>query len=57
MEQNMGFSEIKPELLSDNCFKLIGTDWMLITAGRKGAFNTMTASWGGLGILWHKKLS
>ena len=26
---------------------------MLITAGESGNFNTMTASWGTLGILWH----
>jgi len=50
----MGFQEIKPELLTDNPFKLIGSDWMLITAGTAESFNTMTASWGGLGILWER---
>jgi flavin reductase (DIM6/NTAB) family NADH-FMN oxidoreductase RutF len=34
----------------------IGAEWMLITAGDTGAdksnWNTMTASWGGLGVLW-----
>jgi len=25
----------KPELLTDNPFKLIGTDWMLIKSGRQ----------------------
>ena len=53
----MGFKETKPELLTDNPFKLIGSDWMLITAGTPEAFNTMTASWGGLGILWEKKVA
>ena len=53
----MGFKRTKPELLADNPFKLIGTDWMLITAGTPGSFNTMTASWGGLGILWEKKVA
>ena len=52
----MGFQEIKPEALTDNPFKLIGTDWMLITAGTTGSFNTMTASWGGLGVLWERKV-
>ncbi len=52
----MTFRELKPELLSDNPFKLIGTDWMLVTAGGPGAFNTMTASWGGLGVLWERKV-
>jgi len=53
----MGFKETKPELLKDNPFKLIGSDWMLITAGTPESFNTMTASWGGLGILWERKVA
>jgi flavin reductase (DIM6/NTAB) family NADH-FMN oxidoreductase RutF len=52
----MKFRETKPELLTDNPFKLIGTDWTLITAGAPRSFNTMTASWGGLGVLWDKKV-
>ncbi|MCK4765447.1 MAG: flavin reductase [Candidatus Aminicenantes bacterium] len=51
------FLTIKPEQINDNTFKIIGGDWMLITAGNENSFNTMTASWGGLGILWHKKAS
>lgn len=27
------FKTISPEAISDNTFKLIGKDWMLITAG------------------------
>jgi len=46
------FVEIKPEDIRDNVFKLIGSDWMLITAGTRDFFNMMTASWGGLGVLW-----
>jgi len=53
----MGFKETMPELLTDNPFKLIGSDWMLITAGTAETFNTMTASWGGLGILWERKVA
>jgi flavin reductase (DIM6/NTAB) family NADH-FMN oxidoreductase RutF len=53
----MGFMETKPELLTDNPFKLIGSDWMLITAGTPESFNSMTASWGGLGILWERKVA
>lgn len=34
----MKFREAKPELLTDNPFKLIGTDWMLITAGAPPSF-------------------
>jgi flavin reductase (DIM6/NTAB) family NADH-FMN oxidoreductase RutF len=40
-----------------NPFTLIGEDWMLITAGDIHSFNMMTASWGGLGILWGKEVA
>ncbi len=50
------FKKIKPKEIEENAFKLIGSDWMLITAGSEKKFNTMTASWGGLGILWHKNI-
>ncbi|MDL2302410.1 flavin reductase [Lachnospiraceae bacterium OttesenSCG-928-D06] len=48
----MGFQEIKPEELMESACKLIGKDWMLITAGTERKINTMTASWGGLGEIW-----
>lgn len=32
--------------------ELIGNKWMLITAGKKDGYNTMTASWGEMGALW-----
>ncbi|MDH4162223.1 MAG: flavin reductase [Nitrospirota bacterium] len=53
----MAFTEIKTSELKDNPFTLIGSDWMLITAGSLENFNTMTASWGGLGVLWERKVS
>lgn len=43
--------------INDNVFKLIDNDWMLITAGKKDSFNMMTASWGTIGILWHKPIA
>ncbi|MBA4390390.1 MAG: flavin reductase [Syntrophus sp. (in: bacteria)] len=51
------FKEINPEFVMDNPFKLIGSDWMLITAGSRESFNTMTGAWGGLGIMWEKKVA
>ncbi len=51
------FREINPEQISDNVFKLIGSDWMLITSGNKIEYNCMTASWGGLGVLWDEDVS
>ena len=53
----MSFKEIKPEELNFNPFTRIGSDWMLLTAGTEDKFNTMTASWGGLGHLWGKDVA
>ncbi|NLU53065.1 MAG: flavin reductase family protein [Clostridiaceae bacterium] len=50
------FKTIKPQELTDNPFTLIGSDWMLITSGTIDKFNMMTASWGGMGILWGKNV-
>jgi flavin reductase (DIM6/NTAB) family NADH-FMN oxidoreductase RutF len=48
--------EIAVESIRDNVFKLIGADWMLITAGNDKQCNPMTASWGGLGVLWNRNV-
>jgi flavin reductase (DIM6/NTAB) family NADH-FMN oxidoreductase RutF len=50
------FQPLDSELVQDNIFKLIGKEWMLITAGTINYYNTMTASWGGMGILWGRKI-
>ena len=50
----MGFKKIQLSELSFNTFDLIGKDWMLLTGGNSESFNTMTASWGQMGILWGK---
>lgn len=58
------FKNISPAELVDNPFKLIGKDWMLVTSANDGEgtvcgkdYNTMTASWGGVGILWNKPVA
>ena len=51
------FKEIKPEHFQQNPFTLIGKDWMLITAEKAGKVNTMTASWGGFGVMWSKNVA
>ena len=54
----MSFTEISPkELEKFNVFSQIGEKWMLITAGSKEKFNTMTASWGMMGVLWNKDVA
>jgi len=39
-----------------NPFKMVGKDWLLITAGNEQGYNTMTASWGGFGVMWNKNV-
>lgn len=48
------FKEINPKEIVESPFKLIGDDWALVTAGDREKFNTMTISWGGVGIMWGK---
>ena len=54
------FCQISPESFSCNPFKLIGNDWLLICAPdaeKSCGANAMTASWGGLGVIWHKNVA
>ena len=51
------FRTVSPASRPDNVFKLIDKDWMLVTAGTMESFNMLTASWGGLGILWEKEIA
>ena len=55
----MALREIQPEQLRQNVFEMIGQQWTLITAADQahGKVNAMTASWGGMGVLWSKKVA
>lgn len=50
------FNKIDPKQLDLNPFSAIGDKWMLVTAGDSNKANTMTASWGGAGVLWNKNV-
>lgn len=50
------FRKIDIRELSFNPFTKIGKEWTLITGGNMDGFNTMTASWGQLGVLWNKNV-
>lgn len=52
----MAFQEISIEDLSFNPFHKISKEWMLITAGNGEKSNPMTASWGGVGIMWGRNV-
>ena len=41
-----------PKALNVNPFELIGKAWGLFTAGSVSDYNTMTVSWGTMGIFW-----
>lgn len=52
----MDYEKIDITSVNDNFFSKIGKDWMLISASKGDACNTMTASWGGIGVLWNKNV-
>jgi flavin reductase (DIM6/NTAB) family NADH-FMN oxidoreductase RutF len=49
-----GYKQISPDKIPGNIIKMLNEDWKLITAGTDAGFNMMTASWGGLGVLYGK---
>ena len=51
------FQPLPMDVVEINPFKLIGKDWALVTAGSKQKYNTMTVSWGGVGVLWGKNVA
>lgn len=51
------FKEIDPKNLDNNVFSLLGDQWTIVSAGNKNNFNGMTASWGGMGVLFHKNVA
>ena len=56
----MSFREISPEKFDYSPFRLIGKNWLLITTPdetKQSGANAMTASWGGVGILWNKSVA
>jgi flavin reductase (DIM6/NTAB) family NADH-FMN oxidoreductase RutF len=49
--------KIDPRNLKVNPFTLMEHEWFLLTAGKKGDYNTMTCGWGALGYLWNKPIA
>lgn len=50
------FQPYPVDMLALNPFTKISTEWMAVTAGNREKANTMTASWGGFGVLWGKNV-
>lgn len=51
------FKEVKVEDFDYSAVRLIGKDWLLVTGETAGKANAMTASWGGLGVMWGKNVA
>ena len=49
--------KIDAKSLNGNVFSMLDNQWALLTAGDAKAYNTMTVSWGGLGVLWNKNVA
>ena len=50
------FQQFPIDSVELNPFTKIGKEWALVTAGDKTKYNTMTVSWGGLGVMWGKNV-
>ena len=53
----MSFQKVDIKELALNPFVKIGKEWMLVTARDGEKVNTMTASWGGMGVLWSENVA
>ena len=56
----MSYRVISPDEFEKSPFRLIGKEWLLITApdeSKTSGANAMTASWGNMGILWNKPVA
>jgi len=53
----MPFTEIDFKSLIINPFTMLNDEWALVSAGDAGKFNTMTISWGTMGIMWGKPVA
>lgn len=51
------FKKIRIEEFDYSAARLIGKDWLLVTGEADGKANAMTASWGGLGVMWGKNVA
>lgn len=53
----MAFTKMDIKDFHENVFTRMGSEWFLLTAGELEHCNTMTAAWGGVGVLWGKNVA
>lgn len=51
------FKEIDFKTIKEDMVSKIAEEWMLISAGDNKSFNTMTASWGGVGFMFNRPVA
>ncbi len=51
------FQPLTPAQYQESFFRAIGDNWALITSERENRASAMTASWGGIGILWNRPVA
>lgn len=51
------FQPLPIDVVELNPFTKIGKEWALVSAGSKVRYNTMTISWGGMGVIWNKNVA
>ena len=51
------FQPYPVHLLDFNPFEKIGNDWAALTSAKEDNVNSMTISWGGVGVLWGKNVA
>lgn len=50
----MSFRKIDVKELELSPVKAIGDNWAILTGVSEDGFNSMTVSWGGMGVMWNK---
>lgn len=51
------FQPFPIDLVEINPFMKLSKEWALVTTGSKQKANTMTVSWGGVGVIWGKNVA
>ena len=52
----MEYRKIEPSQIAENPVEMLNKEWALLTAQHEGKINTMTVSWGTMGVLWRKNI-
>lgn len=51
------YKQMDPKTMQINPFQMLDDEWGLVSAGTPETYNTMTVSWGAMGIMWNKPVA